>query len=129
MNIENIPDEVLYVQLCAAHNILIGFSLWEKTITKYPEYFPVETKRRNLWESIPQNVKDKYNKAIDKMYKEVYGRAKHDLNLSKGILHRINNPEEYIEYDKEQDRLRSIYNIKEAKLHKKYFGKYGYKKQ
>ena len=128
MDIKDIPGEVWYIEICRQNGIPIGYKLWDETVKKYPEHFPEETKRRELWESIPQKIKDKFDKAMSEMYQEVYGRAQHKLNLGKGIMHRINNPKEYIEYDKEQERLSKIYRIKEAKLHKKYYGKYGYKK-
>lgn len=121
---KDIPDAVLWIKICAMTGTPVGFSLWEETIEKYPEHFPEETRARELWEAVPQKVKDKYDAAVEKMHQEVYGRGRYELQLGKGIMHRINHPEEYIEHDKEQDRLRKIYNIKKAKLHKKYFAKY-----
>jgi hypothetical protein len=126
--LDNMPNDVMYVRMAAMTGIPIGFTFYEETLKKYPEWFPEETRRTNIWKSIPQKIKNKYDSAVSKMNKEVFGRAEHELCLGKGIVHRMNHPELYIDYYKEQGRLRSIYNIKEAKLYKKYFSKYGLKK-
>ena len=123
-NLDDIPDDVLYSLMCAMTGHPVGLTLWEETITKYPEHFPEETRARELWGAVPQKVKVKYNIAVGEMHREVFGRAEHELDLGKGIMHRINNPEEYVEYDKEQSRLWKMHSIKKKKLHKKYFGKY-----
>jgi hypothetical protein len=123
----DIPDEVVIIGMLNAAGLAVGFRYWDEAVKKYPEHFPEETKRREIWDAIPQKVKDKHTVSVKKLRKEVYGVP--ELVLGKGLTHRMNHPEEYIEYDKEQNRLGKIFRIKEAILHKKYFSKYGYKKQ
>lgn len=118
----NEPSEVLFLKMAAHFGIPIGLSTYEKTIEKYPDYFPDEYARKKKWEAIPKEVHD----AKFKEYWEFHEKLWKDEPKSGGIMSMINNPEEYQKWNEAYQRLSPIEEAKEKELRKKYYAQYGF---
>lgn len=117
----DVPDEVLWMQMCQYNGIPVGLDTYNRVIEKYPEHFPEEYKRKKKWDSIPEGVKDAYFKESSDMRNELY---KNVLNGG-GLVAWINQTEEFKKWEQAYDKIRPIEEEREKQLHDKHFGKYG----
>ena len=119
--LKNIPDKVLYVQMCASLGHPIGIRLYEETITEYPEYFTREVEIRKKWASIPEEVHEQHRNELNNFRSELWK----DSPPPGGIMSAINNDENYQKWSKSYEERRPLEIKKEEELHKKYYSKYG----
>lgn len=120
-NINNIPDEVLWLALCGMTAHPVGSTFYEKTVRSNPEYFPKEAEYFNKWDKIPQEVHDAYLKEIG----EEFSRFMNSLpQEGRGIWESMNHTEASVNYQKEWDRLFPEHDKRKKEIHKKYYSKY-----
>lgn len=87
---KEIPAEVLYIKLGG----ITSFSWYEEILAKYPEHFPKETKRKQMWESIPKEILNEFLNRVTKKREELITQTPHPM---KGIMWYLNHPEEHEE--------------------------------
>lgn len=120
--INNLPHKIQYLYMKSFMNQPIGMSFYEECIEEHPEYFQEEIKRRDKWNSIPQEVKDAYYNELNAKEAEINEGIPH---LGKGILYYCEHPDEYDEYDREYKKREPKRKKMRKKIHDKYFEKYG----
>ena len=125
MNLQNIPDEVLWVLTLPRYVGSDTYKKAEEIIAKYPEYFPWETK----YNSIPKEVHQAY-------IKEKYPDKDEPIVCTGGISQMIKDDsfvykqltsDEILQYFKDWDKLlESDLEIKreDKKLWDKHYKKY-----
>lgn len=138
-----IPSIVLFVQMAAMMDMPIGYDMYEKAITEYPEHFPEEVEYRRKWALIPQEVHDAYQKEMndrgygfflsnenrDEFESEI-GKCPHPELQGNGIIWRVTvGDEKYFNEMQDIDAWNNKYHrlraIKEKAIWEKHYSKYG----
>jgi len=141
-----VPNIVLFVKMAALTNMPIGYEMYEKAITEYPEHFPEEVEHRRKWDLIPQEVHDAYNKEMfgeggglflsnenRDEFEEQIGKCPHTELQGNGIIWRVTVGDEKY-YNEMQDidawnnKYYKLRSIKEKAIWEKHYSKYGISK-
>lgn len=115
------PSKVQYIYMMGMMKIPIGSSTYEDVIKEHPEYFPDEVEHRRKWDSIPQEVHDKYWEEYLELDKEIMK----NVPPNKGIMGWIDDQEGYSEWNKKRTEAYEKGNTLREALHKKFYSKYG----
>lgn len=138
--LNNIPNEVLAVW-ASHYSGVVSADAYNNAIEKYPEYFPEEVEYRRKWESVPQEVKDKYQDSTyrlqltdqeEKERLELFGECPHPDLQGCGIIQRVTTHEhrhaDFVELDAWNDKWYKHQHRKNVDLYNKLFNPYGLSK-
>ena len=139
MKIEDIPVDVMWVSFMKMSSIAVGIETYSKVkaiIEKYPEWFPQET----IYNSIPQEVKELFEKEKSELHDSFYPRKEWDITPGEGLVAWVNRqPIDTTTITKKSlsEALNHIFTEAPAKkrqylsalrkLHNKHYKKYKYK--
>lgn len=139
MRIEDIPVDVMWVSFIKMSGVAVGIETYSKVktiIEKYPEWFPQET----IYNSIPQEVKELFEKEKSELNDSFYPRKEWDITPGEGLVAWVNRQpvDTTIMAEKSlSEALNYIFTEKPAKekqyktalksLHNKHYKKYKYK--
>lgn len=135
-----VPNIVMFVKMMAMMDQPIGYEIWNKAITEYPEHFPEEVEHRRKWALIPQEVHDAYHKESpqwklekDEEILAKIGSPPYPELEGNGIIWYVTNchlyPEELAANDKWRDEYYKLSSEKEKVVYEKHYGKYGLTKE
>lgn len=138
-SINDIPNEVLAVW-AASFGGYIGAEQLNNAIEKYPEYFPEEVEHKRKWDSVPQELKDRYFKSdstfrltmTDEEENErenLFGKCPHPDLQGCGIIQRVTTHEhrgaDFAENDAWNSKWYEYQHKRDVDLYNELFNPYG----
>lgn len=141
ININDIPNEVLFVWAASAAGNPIGWETYNNAVEKYPEYFPEEVEYRKKWAKVPEEIKNKYldfsmrlnlTKEEEDERELLFGKCPHPDILGCGIIERVAKyGDRWKDFDENDEWLSKWYkhrHKKEVDLYNELFNPYGLSK-
>ena len=116
-----LPAVTQMVYINASMGIPMGSGIIDKAMKASPEIFEEEIQRRNLWESIPQEVKDAYWRELNEKMDELPKHPKAGM----GMVHYVKHPKDLKEVQEHLDKYRPLREQIDREIHDKYFKQYG----
>lgn len=122
---EAAPGIIQACYIAAMHNEPIAPVVYNRAIEEYPEYFPDEIERREIWANIPVEVKQQYDKELAVYKLDLMNKAPAEVTneYDRIMLHK-KNPKLYKKYKEFYKRSEKLIKEKEDELFTKHFSSF-----